>query len=781
MNATLPGLIVPIEARIDKLEKGLLRANRAQRRTAQSMERRAKQSADRIGATYSKMSTNIAASFKRMALPLVGGIASAGAARSIVETTKAVARLGDEAKRAGVPLKDFQEWSYVAQQNRIGIDQMVDGLKELNLRADEFVSTGKGPAAEAFARLGLGADDLSEKLKDPSKLLLEIFERARRLKRAGRIRVADEIFGGSAGERFVELMARSDAELRNTISKAHELGAVLDDEVVRSADETARKFDELTTRIGGYGKRLAVALSEGVAGILSAKKDLEGIFGDLERAEAVLGKELAQGLEENKDALAAHAGDLRELHVTYDDLFGLINRMTGPDGVRVFDIDDTDARFALADIMGDLKRLVDQLEGGSISATEFEKEVGDLVGEARDVAGELATIDDVGFSSVISAIGGIGDALDRAIGKAHELKTKLPGNGGYTSSGRGDGGAEAERRRFESNQSSSDLAPTSSLRPRSAPPLVDEIGTKPRSGGSARSDDFERVAASIRSEISLLELEATALIATAVAGAEYAGAIEIARKEAELLHAAQQAGKQITPALRAEIRALAKDYTGAAQAAGQTEQAHDRLQSAKDEVRDTLGGAFTDLVTGARDFDSVLQSVLGSLAEMAASKAFEGIFSGISGGGSGWLGTALSLFGFSGGGYTGDGSKYQPAGVVHRGEYVMSKAATENIGVGNLEALHSAAKKGFASGGYVGGTAPLKPRAVTRSESLATTAPQITIHAPVTVQGSAGTPEQNSDMAKQMARQMEGTVRGVVVDEMRRQQRPGNLLNNRRH
>ncbi|RVI21088.1 hypothetical protein, partial [Sinorhizobium meliloti] len=56
---------------------------------------------------------------------------------------------------------------------------------------------------------------------------------------------------------------------------------------------------------------------------------------------------------------------------------------------------------------------------------------------------------------------------------------------------------------------------------------------------------------------------------------------------------------------------------------------------------------------------------------------------------------------------------------------------------------------------------------------------QISINAPVTVEGSAGTPEQNADLAAKMARQMEATMRGVVADEIRRATRPGNLMNNR--
>ncbi|WP_342221918.1 phage tail tape measure protein [Candidatus Fukatsuia endosymbiont of Tuberolachnus salignus] len=41
------------------------------------------------------------------------------------------------------------------------------------------------------------------------------------------------------------------------------------------------------------------------------------------------------------------------------------------------------------------------------------------------------------------------------------------------------------------------------------------------------------------------------------------------------------------------------------------------------------------------------------------------------------------------GGYTGEGDKYQPAGIVHKGEFVMTKDATERIGVDNLYALIS--------------------------------------------------------------------------------------------
>ncbi|GGH62129.1 hypothetical protein GCM10010975_26510 [Comamonas phosphati] len=56
----------------------------------------------------------------------------------------------------------------------------------------------------------------------------------------------------------------------------------------------------------------------------------------------------------------------------------------------------------------------------------------------------------------------------------------------------------------------------------------------------------------------------------------------------------------------------------------------------------------------------------------------------------------LALKGLATGGYTGDGGKYEPAGIVHRGEYVINAESTRRIGLGLLSRLN-----GYADGGYV--------------------------------------------------------------------------------
>lgn len=67
--------------------------------------------------------------------------------------------------------------------------------------------------------------------------------------------------------------------------------------------------------------------------------------------------------------------------------------------------------------------------------------------------------------------------------------------------------------------------------------------------------------------------------------------------------------------------------------------------------------------------------------------------------------TSAAAVGFDSGGYTGPGGKYQPAGIVHKGEYVFDQASTNRIGVSQLEALRNGkpldatlSKPGFGTG-----------------------------------------------------------------------------------
>lgn len=63
---------------------------------------------------------------------------------------------------------------------------------------------------------------------------------------------------------------------------------------------------------------------------------------------------------------------------------------------------------------------------------------------------------------------------------------------------------------------------------------------------------------------------------------------------------------------------------------------------------------------------------------------------------------AKNLLGFAEGGYTGRGGKYEPAGIVHKGEYVAPQHIVSSpVARPHIQALESMRLKGYADGGFV--------------------------------------------------------------------------------
>lgn len=275
-------LLVLLEARISDFEKKFAQAERrgtstygklreGSRSATRAMEEDMVRTSGRINQALASTSSEIGkwrAGFDgvRAGAAVAGLTALVGAART---AARSVAEIGDAAERAGVSAEAFQKLAYVAEQNRIPLDGLVDGLKELNLRADEFVVTGKGPAAEAFARLGYSAEELKAKLADPSELLVEMIGRLGRLDQAAQIRVADEVFGGTAGERFVELVDEGEAGIRSMMSEAERLGIVMDDELIAKAAELDRQFAAVSATIGSTMKTAIVNAASALDGMLT--------------------------------------------------------------------------------------------------------------------------------------------------------------------------------------------------------------------------------------------------------------------------------------------------------------------------------------------------------------------------------------------------------------------------------------------------------------------------------------------------------------------------------
>ncbi len=653
-------LFVSIEARINKLERDWKRVPGIVGKGADGAERRAKQATQRIESHFEGMSSRIGTMGKAMIGGFVGGLAAggiAGIASRVGDVAKAVAEVGDEAKRAGLSLKDFQELKYVAEQNRLGVDSLVDGIKELNLRADEFITTGGGSAAEAFQRLGYDAETLKTKLKDPSARFTEIIGKLGELDRAAQIRIADEIFGGTGGEKFVQLIEQGEAALNRTRQEAHDLGLVMDDELIAKAGDLDRAFQTVATTVGNRLKQAIVSASWALFDFMQQFKAFE---------------------DRTTSSLEARMGDLGREIVAKD-----FERMQ-----------------ALSDMRTDPGK-AGLYEG---FAVQLEQEIADL----RTQEGEILNI-----------------LRDR------QAPVPEPGN--------------------------------------TVPPLritvdADDPVTPPArgGGGGGRASAMREEKDAAAQLIQELENELRVI-----------GMSEVEKRiDAEL----RKAGAGATDEQRNSIRALVMEIENQNAAMQSME---DAMSGAKGLARDFLGGLISDLRNGV-DGATALANAFGRLADklldLALDSLINSIFSGVGGGLFGGLFgfSEGGKVGFATGGYTGDSGKYEPAGIVHRGEYVFSKEATSRIGPDVLERLH----RGYASGGLVG-DGPAKRAANDVSNSWTRQQPTVQINAPVTVNSNGGTPEQNTDLANKVARTLEGQLRGLVAKEMMQATRPGNFANSR--
>lgn len=112
-----------------------------------------------------------------------------------------------------------------------------------------------------------------------------------------------------------------------------------------------------------------------------------------------------------------------------------------------------------------------------------------------------------------------------------------------------------------------------------------------------------------------------------------------------------------------------------------------------------MATVLTDFVmTGKASFSDFARSVISDITSMLIKMALFNAMSAAFGGGGTFSFASMFSKGFANGGYTGNGGKYEPKGVVHGGEFVFTKEATSRLGPENLYRL----MRGYASGGLVG-------------------------------------------------------------------------------
>lgn len=218
-----------------------------------------------------------------------------------------------------------------------------------------------------------------------------------------------------------------------------------------------------------------------------------------------------------------------------------------------------------------------------------------------------------------------------------------------------------------------------------------------------------------------------------------------------------------------------EDYAAqAANVAGQTKSLFDNAFSGAEDAMVQFA------TTGKASFKDFTNSVIKDLIRIAAKQAIlqiAGAIAGAFGGGGGGAGIGSTQLGnnynagggFSGGGFTGYGGKYQPAGVVHRGEVVWSQRDVAAVG-GPKAANAMRPTAGYATGGIVGAS---QPRGVGQNS-----APQIIFN--MNMQDGTITSQQQGGNADDSTRELKQMFEAMINKWWTKNNRPGGAAYNMR-
>lgn len=190
----------------------------------------------------------------------------------------------------------------------------------------------------------------------------------------------------------------------------------------------------------------------------------------------------------------------------------------------------------------------------------------------------------------------------------------------------------------------------------------------------------------------------------------------------------------------------------------------EQMENATVQTFEKMGDALAEFVaTGKLDFRSLTVSILQDLSKMMIKMAIVQAMKAAVGG---YAEGGVVGGGFASGGYTGAGGKYEPAGIVHKGEVVFSQRDVRNHG--GVAAVERLRLRGYADGGVVGVPSPAlfgaKP------------AGGLTVNLTVNVENGGGDTEQQVRQGVEAG--MREAMRQIAQAEIADSWRIGNISHN---
>lgn len=688
-------------------------------------EKKANTGAGNIGSGIEKMTR--AATAGVLALTAVLAAAATFAFQAGQASLKMADDMANSARRIGIGTTALQEWRYVARKT--GEDAAaVDA--DLEKFATKFAQAQAGISKEAskpFARLLFDQSDLRQ-MKDADEALEKVMDRIGALKNPNDRQAIAEQFGLGS----LATAAREGAEEVDRLRvEAAALGFVMDADIIKKGADAQGQLEDLSQVIGIQMAEAFINLSDEVLNFTSQIADAINALSDFIDKSRVAKRVSGVGFG---DALGMAASPM-----------GLVKGLVkiGRFAINGPNLVNSDALEDLASGTGRYapQRTPRRLStGGSPTLAALPgRTSNDAQRAAEREARRAERVEQEIFRLRQRALG-IADEELLTVQERFDLAKKQV-----------EMEREAEARELESRLARKDITQAEFDQLKLIQTQTATLEDRVSSDILTRDLADERLA----KERALTDLTADLLSLQSSAARTSKERREI---ELRLLAMAQRRAREDletelsrTPGLTDSDKQARRDALGQVQAAqsaavnrqtmspleawrDQSLKTADEIAEAYENVAarglDALNDGIVDAIMNSKDlgevFSNVAKQILADLTSIAVRRSIteplaDMLFGGNSAGGgaksiaqaakgggsSSWLSAAFkmgrSFFGFSGGGYTGDGGVLEPAGIVHKGEFVLPQHAVSRIGLPKLEAMRLGALPGFSAGGLVGG------------------------------------------------------------------------------
>jgi hypothetical protein len=192
-------------------------------------------------------------------LPVIGVAGIAAFAKSNLDAADAMSKMS---ARTGVSVPALDRFRKVAELSDTSIDSLGRAFPALSANMDTAVEKAKGPAFEAFARLGITVKDLNGQLLPADAVMLQVADRfAEMADGSEKAALAGDLFGTKLGSELIPLLNSGGDAVRG-------MSTAMTTEFADSAAAFNDRLETIQEKFGDLGIRLAEAFLPVLEGLV---------------------------------------------------------------------------------------------------------------------------------------------------------------------------------------------------------------------------------------------------------------------------------------------------------------------------------------------------------------------------------------------------------------------------------------------------------------------------------------------------------------------------------